>query len=154
MVLSLRARTALPFLAIGGLCVIAGGFVAAVTAHAPSQKATWAAAFLVLVAGVAQILLGAGQAWLAEQRPSPRWLIGELTAWNIGNAAVIVGAVARVTPVTDLGGVLLVVALVLLLMAVRGSRRRGWLLALYRVLIAIVLVSIPVGLVLAEVRAA
>lgn len=50
-----RANTALPFLAIGTACVIAGGFVAAVTAHAPAEHASWAAAYLVLVAGVAQM---------------------------------------------------------------------------------------------------
>lgn len=153
LVLSPNARAALPFVVIGGVCVIAGGFVAAVTAHSPSQKATWAAAYLVLVAGVAQILLGAGQAWLAKERPPRRWLVGELATWNLGNAAVIVGAVSRVTPVADLGGALLAAALILLLAAVVGSRRRGWLLVLYRVLIVIVLVSIPVGLVLAELRA-
>lgn len=151
---ALRTRTqpAFPFLAIGGACVIAGGLTAAVTAHAPSENATWAAAYLVLVAGVAQVAFGSGQAWLAGQRPSPRLLAGELATWNLGNAAVIAGTVSGVTPAVDIGGVLLVIALALLLAAARGPRRAGWPLALYRALIVIVLVSIPVGLVLAELR--
>lgn len=150
--LSRRARTALPFLAVGGACVLAGGLVAALTAHAPSENATWTSAYLVLVAGVAQVVLGGGQAWLADRPPAPRWLVGELAAWNLGNAAVIAGTVSGVTPVLDIGGALLIIALALLLVALRGTGRTGWLLALYRAVAAIVLVSIPVGLVLAELR--
>ena len=148
---ALTCRTpAAPFLGIGGACVIAGGFTAAVTAHAPTENATWVAAYLVLVAGVAQIGLGAGQAWLADQRPSPRLLAGELITWNLGNGAVIAGTVSGVTLVLDVGGALLVIALALLLAAVRGPRWTGWPLVLYRALVVLVLVSIPVGLVLAE----
>lgn len=55
-------------------------------------------------------------------------------------------------PAADIGGALLFIALALLLVAVRGPRRTGWLLVLYRALIVIVLASIPVGLVLAELR--
>lgn len=150
--LASRAPLAVPFLAIGGVSVIAGGLTAAVTAHAPSENAAWAAAYLVLVAGVAQLAFGTGQAWLATQKPSSRLLAGELATWNLGNGAVIAGTLSGLTPVLDIGGALLVIALVLLLAAVRGPRRTGWPLALYRALIAIVAVSIPVGLVLAELR--
>lgn len=149
---STRARTALPFLAVGTACVIAGGFVAAVSAHAPTEHASWAAAYLVLVAGVAQVALGTGQALLARRGPSACLVVGELLAWNLGNAAVIAGTVSGVLPVTDAGGALLVVALAMLLAATRRPRRVGWPLALYRTLIATVVVSIPVGLVLAELR--
>ena len=106
----------------------------------------------MLIAGVAQVALGAGQALLARHRPSARLVVGELVTWNLGNAAVIGGTVSGVVPVTDLGGALLVVALALLLASTRGPRRAGWPLAGYRTLIVIVLVSIPVGLVLAELR--
>lgn len=145
-------RTALPFVAIGTACVVAGGFVAAVTAHAPTEHTSWAAAYLVLVAGVAQVALGAGQTLLARHRPSARLVVGELLTWNLGNAAVVTGTVSGVVPVTGGGGGLLVVALALLLASTRGPRRTGWPLALYRTLIVIVVVSIPVGLLLAELR--
>ncbi|MGH3166646.1 MAG: hypothetical protein ACRDN0_12240 [Trebonia sp.] len=150
--LTIRAQPAVPFLAIGGACVIAGGLAAAVTAHAPSENATWAVAYLVLVAGVAQAALGAGQAWLADQRPPPPLLVVELATWNLGNAAVIAGTISGMTPVVDIGGALLIIALALLLVAVRSPRRTGWPLILYRTLIVIVGVSIPVGLVLAELK--
>ena len=147
-----RTEPAVAFLIIGGACVIAGGLTAAITAHAPSEHATWAAAYLVLVAGAAQIGLGVGRAWLAERKPSAGRLVGELAGWNLGNAAVIAGTVSGLTAVVDLGGALLVVALALLLAAVRDRRRSGWPLTLYRALIVLVLVSIPIGLTLAELK--
>ncbi|HEY9522757.1 MAG TPA: hypothetical protein VIR33_05925, partial [Thermopolyspora sp.] len=131
--------------------VIAGGLVAAVTASAPSEHASWAAAYLVLVAGVTQIALGVGQALLATNPASRRVVAGEFTAWNAGNAAVLAGTLAGAIALVDLGGALLVLALALAILAVRGpGRRAGWGLRLYRLLIAIVLVSIPIGLFLAR----
>lgn len=147
-----RTQFAGAFVLIGGTCVVAGGLVAAISAHAPSEHATWAAAYLVLVAGVAQIGLGVGRAWLTAEQPSPRRLVGELCTWNLGNAAVIAGTVSGLTAVVDLGGGLLVVALVSLLAAVRAPRRRGWQLTIYRALLVVVLASIPIGLMLAELR--
>ena len=54
-----RWSPALPFAALGAASIVAGGLVAAVTAAAPSQHGTWAAAYLVLVAAltVAAVLL-------------------------------------------------------------------------------------------------
>jgi hypothetical protein len=54
----------------------------------------------------------------------------------------------------DLGGILLVVSLALFLVAVWRSRRGGWLRWVYLALVAILVVSIPIGLVLAQIRAA
>ena len=55
-----RRAAAAPFVAIGVLCVIAGGLTAGVTAPAASERSSWASAYLVLVAGVAQVGLGLG----------------------------------------------------------------------------------------------
>jgi hypothetical protein len=146
-----RARPALPFAVIGAACVVAGGLVAAATAPAPSEHGSWAAAYLVLVAGVAQIALGAGQALLASNPVPRRVIAGELTAWNAGNVAVLAGTITGAVPLADAGGALLVVALALLLVGVPGTGwRGGWGLRLYRLLIAVVLVSIPIGLLLAR----
>lgn len=149
-----RVSVMVPFLIIGSACVVAGGFVAAVTAHAPTEHASWAAAYLVLVAGVAQVGLGAGQALLARRPPSARIVAGELVAWNLGNAAVIAGTVGGATVAVDAGGVALVVALLLILVTTTRPRRTGWPLWAFRGLILVVLVSIPVGLVLAAVSPA
>lgn len=168
-----RLRAGLPFVVLGLACVIAGGLVAAVTAHAPTQPASWAAAYLVLVGGVAALGFGAGQAVLASTVPTPRQVGLQLGAWYVGNAAVLVGTLVENTRLVDLGGLLLVAGLVLLVHGVRGSGRRragrestngehgghsgegapsapSWALLAYRGLVLLLLVSIPVGLVLAN----
>lgn len=145
-------RPALPFAVTGTAYVIAGGLVAAATAPTPSEHASWAAAYLVLVAGVTQVALGVGQSLLAT--PSRHAVVGEFVAWNVGNVAVLAGTMAGVTPAVDVGGILLVVALVLWISAVRGVRpASGWGLHLYRLLVGLMLVSIPIGLLLAQARA-
>lgn len=151
--LSPRWSAAFPFVALGTACVVAGGLVAAAVATAPSQLGSWAAAYLVLVGGVAQVALGAGQALLASRSPGRRAVAAELAGWNAGNAAVIAGTLLSATWLADVGGVVLVAVLALALAGVRGAvRQPAWPLHLYRALIALVLVSIPVGLVIAVVH--
>lgn len=130
--------------------MIGGGLLSAVTAPAASEQSSWAAAYLVLVGGVAQIGLGLGSAALAPSLPTRASRIAILALWNAGNAAVIAGVLVGVTLLVDAGGVALVIALVLALRTIRHStgpalaRRAYWLLA------AILAVSIPTGLVLAR----
>ena len=164
-----RLQAGLPFLVAGLACVIAGGLVAAVTAHAPTQPASWAAAYLVLVGGVAALGFGVGQAVLASTVPSRGQVGLQLGAWYAGNAAVLVGTLVESPLLVDLGGLALVVGLGLLVHGVRGVGRRGadigdggvsgaegapaapgWALLAYRGLVVLLLVSIPVGLVLAH----
>ena len=153
------ARAAVPFTLAGTACTVAGGLVAAITATAPSEQGAWAAAYLVLVAGVAQVALGAGQAWLAPRPPSPRLLTAQFTGWNAGNAAVLAGTLLGVTSLVDAGGAVLAVALGMLVHGTRGARaggagalaaRRRWSLHVFRLLVVVLLVSIPIGLVLAR----
>lgn len=144
----------MPFGALGTGCAVAGGLVAAATAPAPSTHASWAAAYLVLVAGVAQVALGLGQAVLAPHVPSMRRVIAQAGVWNAGNAAVLAGTLTGVTPVVDAGGALLVLGLALLAGGVRGAvphRERRWPRYGFLVLVLLLLVSIPVGLVLARI---
>lgn len=150
-VLALRCSAALPFAVAGVTCVLAGGLVAAAVALAPSEHGAWASAYLVLVAGLSQVALGLGQALLASQAPSRRVVAAEAGAWNGGNAAVMAGVLLGTTPLVDAGGVLLVFALALLVHGVRGAGpRRRWPLYAYRLLVGILLVSIPTGLLLAR----
>lgn len=152
-----RRRELLPFVRTGVLCVIAGGLVAAVTAPAPTEHGTWVAAYLVLVGGVAQVGLALGQAMFTT-RTSTRVIAVQAVGWNVGNAAVIVGTLLGVTALVDLGGAFLVTALVLLGRGVSPARARPadsgakWSLHGYRLLVLILLVSIPIGLVLARAR--
>jgi len=148
-----RWSVSLPFAAFGTACVVAGGLVAAAVAMAPSELGSWAAAYLVLAGGVAQVALGAGLALLASRPPGRRTVIAELAGWNAGNGAVLAGTLLGVTGLADAGGALLVVVLVLAIAGTRGTvRHPAWPLHLYRALITLLLVSIPVGLVIAAVH--
>lgn len=142
-----------PFLVVGSVCIVAGGLVAAITRPTGFELGSWLAAYLVLVGGVAQIGLGVGQAWLAQAPPSGVEVRNEAVVWNLSVLATVVGTLLASPILTTVGGIALVVALGLFLAGVRAtggaSRTVG---AVYRGLTAIVLVSTPVGLVLAWVR--
>lgn len=147
----------MPALLLGTACVVAGGLVAAVTAAAPFTHGAWVAAYLVLVAGVAQVGLALGQAVLSPRPPSRRALSVEFVTWNLGNIAVVVGTLVGATALVDLGGALLVAALAGVGIALRGASRdvgRSRRLVLHGVqaLVLILLVSIPIGLWLAHAR--
>ncbi len=142
---------ALPFIALGAISIVAGGLVAAVTAIAPTRHTSWTAAYLVLVVGVAQLGVGVGQALLAPKVPSSRLITAELLTWDVGNAGVIAGTLMNRVGLVDLGGTLLAISLVLFILGVRGHTGRSrWPLYLYRLLITIVLISIPIGLILSR----
>lgn len=152
-----RLTAALPFAVSGATCIVVGGLVAAATAPAPSEHGSWAAAYLVLVAGVAQLVLGVGQAALAAQLPSRRVAEVQALAWNLGNAAVIAGTLLGVTTVVDAGGALLVGALVLFVRTSRTTERTGgealkWARHAFRSLVVLLCMSIPIGLALAQLR--
>ncbi|WP_146135373.1 hypothetical protein [Antricoccus suffuscus] len=143
--------TASPILVVGVLGVLAGGLLSAATASAPTRHIAWAVAYLVLVVGVAQLCLGAGQALLAE-RP-PRWsvTIAELVLFNLGNAGVLIGTVLEMPWLVDVGGIALIVALVYFMLGARGSAGLKLLRYCYWFVVVVLLVSIPTGLVLARV---
>jgi hypothetical protein len=132
--------------------IIAGGLVAAVTARAPSEKASWAAAYLVLVGGVATLGLALGRVFLSAERASGRSLATELTTWLAGNALVLAGTLVDLTWLVDVGGALLVVALALVVLGVRHGAGPRWARGVFTALVVILLVSIPIGLVLARLR--
>lgn len=147
-----------PWLTLGVLTAIAGGLVAAVVAHDPTEKPVWASAYLVLVAGFGQIGLALGRTLLVARPPTYAVVARDFTVFAFGNAGVVVGTLTDAVWLVDIGGALLVVSLALMAWGVRGAevasyQRPGWLVGLlwvYRVLVVVLLVSIPVGLVLAR----
>jgi hypothetical protein len=142
-----------PFFLVGAVCVIAGGITAAVTRPTAFELGSWLAAYLVLVGGVAQITLGAGQAWVAVEPPGQRIVTAEIAAWNVGIVCTIVGTLVGAPVVTTLGGVASVVALGTFIRAVRNADAGFALIrTIYRWVTAIVLIGIPVGLALAWIR--
>ena len=148
----LRWPEVAPSAVIGTLCVVAGGMVAAVTAPVASEESSWAAAYLVLVGGVAQIALGVGSATLSPRTSSSRTRLAAVALWNFGNAAVLAGVLAGRTAVVDAGGAGLVVALLLTSRSVRHSIGPRPLTIGYWTPLALLAVSIPTGLVLTRVR--
>jgi len=149
-----KDRYAVAFFIVGVCSVVAGGLVAAVAGPLALTSGSWVAAYLVLVCGVAQCAFGAAQVSLARRPLTGADFWTTLGCWNVGSAAVIVGTLIRQPIVVDVGGALLVVALIMLLRSVTPSPTR-WrtLLWLYRAMIVILLVSIPIGLTLATIRA-
>ena len=169
------------FISLGMTFVVAGGLISAVTASVPSQRTAWLVAYLVLIGGAAQI--GGGEAVQtvpegacvvlhrrpivagcvrrcatmrteADENPSRRRVLGELLAFNLGNAAVIAGTFLVQPYLVDAGGAAIVVSLVLFWRGARGRPGQGWLRYTYAILVAALIVSIPIGLALAHVRAA
>ena len=140
-------------MSVGMACIVVGGLVAAITRPTGFAAGPWVAAYLVLVAGVAQVGLGTGQALLSAQPPTGRTTAWELVAWNAGNGAVLAGTLASTPPAVTIGGIALFGALALFLHGVRRPRpgSTGWL-AGYRLLAGAIAVSIPVGVVLSVLR--
>lgn len=161
---------AVAMVTVGGLFVVLGGLIAAVTGPLELEHGSWLAAYLVLVCGVAQFAMGTVQS--GEDHPdegvSPRLGWVQLASLNLGNAAVVVGTLTREPLVVDGGVVFLVVAFGIALYAVRPWRKApfqtvagvsaksglGWfLLWAYRVFLVLLILSLPIGSVLAHLRA-
>lgn len=143
-------RAAAPFVVIGLALVIVGGLVSAAAAPTASYHSSWAVAYIVLVAGVAQGLLGLGQAMLTGGTAPVAVRRAQLWCWNLGNAAVVAGTLADVPVLLYLGCVLLVVTLVLVLRAT-AQVPSGGVLWTVRIIVVVLLVSIPTGIVLQAV---
>lgn len=144
---------------LGAGFVLLGGLVAAVTEPLELAKGSWLAAYLVLVCGVPHYLIGRVVAQFQVERAG--WVL--LATWDLGNVAVVVGTLTAAPYIVDTGGLILLVPLLFLLWIVtRRKRGQGvatgrreavwrWMLAVF---IIALIVSIPVGLVLAHLRAA
>jgi hypothetical protein len=152
-----RWTASVPFFVIGGVGIVAGGIAAAVAGPTDWGHGSWCAAFLVLVVGVAQIGLGAGQAAVAPNVPSGRLIAGECVLWNVGSAGVIIGTLLDSPATVSVGSLVFLVALVLAAVAVRGhsglTGRARLLLVAFRVLLVILVLSTPIGMVLSWTRA-
>lgn len=141
--------------ALGALAVVLGGLVAAVTGPFDWAKGSWAAAYLVLVVGVAQYLMG----WVhrAMPRVDPAGWV-QLAGWNLGSLLVIGGTLIASPGVVVVGSVLLVIALVVALCSDLRSGidaragGRTWLVWVHRGMLLVMLVSIPVGIALSFLR--
>ena len=149
--ISSRWRSSAPLLVCGAASIVAGGLAAAVTGPTDWDHGSWVAAFLVLVGGVAQIGIAAGQSELTPSPPTPRFAALECALWNVAGLTVIAGTLLASPLTVTIGSVVLVAALVLATVAVRGAGR-SWLLLPYRALLVLLLVSTPIGIALSWAR--
>lgn len=141
-----------PFAAVGVAAIVAGGLVAAVTRPTGWEVGSWVSAYLVLVTGVGQIGLGAGQVALAAAVPTRRRTIAQLALLNAGSALVVGGTLASQPIVVTLGGLILAVGLATFLVRPRNAVGPAWLRWGHLGLVTLILVSVPVGLALSWVR--
>lgn len=143
-----RWQVARPFVIVAVLGVLAGGLVAAVTGPLGLRHGSWAAAYLVLVVGVAQAIFGMGRAWLpaVAAASGPRLLL-ELAAWNVGSLVVVAGTVLEQAWLVVTGSVLLVVSLASWAVSVRtvpqGRRRAA---TAYLLCVGFLILSVLVGI--------
>lgn len=147
------AEAVWPFLVAGGISIILGGLVSAVSRPLAWDLGSWAAAYLVLVGGVAQIGLGGGQAWIADDAPDPVTAYGQVALWNLSVMATLAASLLGVPALTTVSGVATVAALAWFLIATRrvrpGPRWSAWV---FRTVVGVVLVSTPVGVALSWIR--
>lgn len=135
---------------LGALSVLAGGLVAAVTGPLELYRGSWLAAYLVLVCGVAAWIIGLFQ--LRHNRVSQgrlQWF--ELASWCLGNALVILGTLVAMPGLVYTGSGFLTIALVSFLRhSLRWTpSRQVWG---YRVVLAVLMASVPVGMLLSFLR--
>jgi hypothetical protein len=145
------------FVACGAAYLTAAALVAAVHATAPVTRGWWLVAFLSLVGGVSQLLLGPGLLALARRSGAPapgaRAAGAELVLWNLGTLTVAVADLAPSMVGVVAGSALLVIALALFAGALRRIRAtarhpaRGWVGA-YALLLVFLAASVVVGVLL------
>jgi hypothetical protein len=137
------------FVAVGGVMVVAGGIVAAVNSAAPFAHGSWLAAYLVLVAGVAQITLAVAGAALGSAVRSPHLAPAILVLWNVGSVAVPAGVLSTETALVAVGSFALLAALAAFAAGIRGAPTGAGRVA-YQVLLAGLAVSVLVGCTLGD----
>src|SRR3954467_3009367 len=136
--------------ALGGAAIVGGGLVAAVNSAAPFPHGSWLCAYLVLVAGVSQILLGIGAYVLpVHQAPATTERL-QVALWNLGNIAVAAGVLGNAPVAVGAGSGALLVALGSFALCVGRGRQgvRRWVVA-YHGTVATLAVSVGIGCALA-----
>jgi hypothetical protein len=136
---------------VSAVLIVAGGLVAAINSAAPFAHGSWLAAYLVLVGGVSQALLGLGRLVLPVPRPSPRLAVVQLVLWNAGCVAVPAGVLVGAATLVRLGSLSLLIALAAFAIAARawpgGGRVR---VVAYHAVIVALASSVIVGSALAD----
>jgi hypothetical protein len=144
-------RSAGAFLASAGVLIVAGGAAAAVNSAAPFGHGSWLAAYLVLVGGVSQVVLGIGSLALHPQNPGRRMRRGQIVLWNLGSVTVPAGVLTDAPTLVTIGSIALLGALMLFATGARGRRDgvRGRTVVYLTIVVGLA-VSVVVGSALAD----
>lgn len=141
------------FIVGGAVAVVAGGLVAAVSRTLGWERGPWAAAFLVLVAGVSQIGLGVGPlAGPAPPGPVDWMVVRQVLSWNVGCVLVLAGTWAIGPIAVTSGGLLLLAALWSFATSRRDHRRSYGAVLAYSSLLVALAVSVPIGIAMSWLR--
>lgn len=142
-----------------GLSFVAvAAVVAAANLASPFARGWWLVAYLFLVGGIAQVLLGVGQVHVAAGIRSGAGLRtlawAQLVLWNLGTVIVAVADMAVAPAGVVAGSVVLIAALCMFWVGVRDPRKRSigqlwWLKVLYVALLVFLAGSVVVGTFLA-----
>ncbi|MGH2832928.1 MAG: hypothetical protein ACRDK2_09145 [Solirubrobacteraceae bacterium] len=152
VLLTLFFRAGLGFLLAGAITWVAY----ALSGH---EWVHWLALHLLLLGGVSQLVLGAGQfftcAFLATDPPPPRLIWTQLACWNAGTILVAIGVPTGTAVLTDAGGVLLAGGLALFVAALLGMRKHSlqhapWALRWYQTSAACLAVGVLLGVLMAR----
>lgn len=144
---AVSVRRAWPFWTAAVLAIVGGGLISGVLAHAPSRPVMWLVAYLVLVVGVAQVALAAGQIWLAASPASRVLLVSEWALFNAASVLVIAGTLLGNGAWVNIGALLLAAALALFLRGVRHATG-GWPVYAFRGLVGLLGCGALVGVAL------
>lgn len=138
---------ATPFHIIGISAIILAGMLSAFLAHEPTRHAMWAVAYLILVVGVTQVVIGTAESHYSVFK-RPAYAISILLLYNFGNIAVISGTIAGIAIVIITGSLMVMTAMLGCLLSF-GRKPRLALEWAYVLVITIVFLSAPVGVLLA-----
>lgn len=118
-----------PFAACAAAFLLAAAVIAGLQAGVEVTRGWWLVAYLALVGGVAQLLLGPGLGALARHAdarpPGPHARRAELALWNAGTVTVAVADLAGAGAGVVAGSVVLLVALALFAADLRRVRATG-----------------------------
>lgn len=138
---------ALPFAIMGTIAVVGGSLLSAALAPTPSYHGNWAVAYIVLVAGVGQIVLGVGQTATTAGRVRRAVVVMQVLLLNLGSVATVIATVGDIRVLLYVAAALQLIALISFLWATRHGARGLTLVALRTVTVLLV-ISIPIGIVL------
>lgn len=150
--LSHRIRPLVVLAATGMASIVAGGLVTAASAAHPTEHASWAAGYLVLVGGVATLGIAAGLHGIRGAGDAPLHAT-LLAVWQAANILVLCGVLLDSSAAVLGGGILLFAVLVAAAVLSRAGRRSRPFTAAFFVLLAVLAGSVPVGIFLALFRA-